>query len=336
MQRSQAPIIVVREVAKDFPGGVRFPRHLWSRAPAVHALENVSFTIGKGELFGLLGANGAGKTTLLKLLATLLLPSRGTIAIDGFDAVRDSMQAKRRIGLCSSDEHSFFFRLSSRANLEFFGHLAGLRGAGLHQRIQELVDLLRATDFINRRFDTLSSGMKQRLAVMRALLADPEIVILDEPTRAVDPVHTQELHEFIRGELVERRGKTIVIATNQLDEAWRLCDRVAIMARGQIVAMGPPRELALEKQRVLRYRLLLDRKNESLLKRTQALAGVLNIEVISHGVEVEVTITIQATAGSINQLLQAVSANGTVLRDFRSLEVTPIEVFAHFSGLLPS
>lgn len=222
--------IAVRGVSKGF-------------ARKKNVLCDVDLEVCRGELFGLLGPNGVGKTTLLKMMATLVLPDRGSVSIDGIDAVARPMLARSRIGFCSSEDRSFYFRLTARQNLRFFGALAGLRGRRLSERVEETLGEVRLLDAMDRRFGEFSSGMRQRLVVARALLSDPPILLFDEPTRAVDPIHADELHRLMRDELVGRRGKTVVLATNLLQEAWALCDRVAVVSNGGIAVVGPPEQL---------------------------------------------------------------------------------------------
>ena len=210
-------------------------------------LHDVNLEVRRGELLGLLGPNGAGKTTLMKMMATLTIPDRGTIEVDGIDVEKDPLLVRSRIGLCGSDDRSFYFRLTARENLTFFGALAGLRGRRLQRGIQKALRDVSLSDAIDRRFGDFSSGMRQRMMVARALLSDPDILFFDEPTRAVDPIHADELRRMLREELVERRGKTIVLATNLLEEAWAICDRVAVVSNGTIAAVAPPSELGGEK-----------------------------------------------------------------------------------------
>jgi ABC-2 type transport system ATP-binding protein len=222
--------IAVRGVGKGFP-----------RKKDV--LHNVDLDVRRGELFGLLGPNGVGKTTLLKMMATLVLPDRGSIEIDGIDAVAKPMLARSRIGFCSSEDRSFYFRLTAGQNLRFFGALCGLRGRRLNDRVRQTLAQVQLLDAIDRRFGEFSSGMRQRLVVARALLSDPPLLLFDEPTRAVDPIAADELHRLMRDELVGRQGKTLVLATNLLQEAWSLCDRVAVVSNATIAAIGPPEQL---------------------------------------------------------------------------------------------
>ncbi|HEY4440238.1 MAG TPA: ABC transporter ATP-binding protein, partial [Candidatus Elarobacter sp.] len=201
-------MLTVEHVDKSFPvahGLQAMVRSLTGRTVARRqVLFDISLEVGRGELFGLLGPNGAGKSTLLKLLSTLTVADRGRMTIDGIDVAQRPLEAKRRIALCTSDERSFYFRLTARQNLEFFGALMGLSGAHLRQRIAECVELVDLTPYLDQRFGGFSSGMRVRLTVARALLADPAILFFDEPTRAVDPVHAHEIRGLIRRELTAR------------------------------------------------------------------------------------------------------------------------------------
>ena len=323
-------MIVVENLRKSFPirYGIVPTIKYRGKIPRVEVLHGVSLTVQRGELFGLLGPNGAGKTTLLKLLCTLTSPDSGSITIDGIDAAKNPLAVKRRIGLCSSEERSFYFRLTARQNLEFFGALAGLSRDVLPQRIDEVAELVDLKSSLNTKFSGFSSGMRQRLTMARAMLADPPILYLDEPTRAVDPVHAEEMRVLIREELVNRRGKTVVLATNLLDEAWRLCDRIAIMRRGTVAALGHPKELDANYARLLKYQITVDKTDDALIARVAAVPGVTTVSTadIHDGVVLEVEIE-PTDDRSISELLRAVSSNGVVVRSFSYEEPRPMEVF---------
>jgi ABC-2 type transport system ATP-binding protein len=262
------------------------------------------------------------------MLCTLTTPDAGSITIDGIDAVKNPIAVKRRIGLCSSEERSFYFRLTARQNLEFFGALAGLTGAHLHERIEEVIGLVDLGDSIDKKFSGFSSGMRQRLTMARAMLSDPPILFLDEPTRAVDPMHAEDLRQLIREELVDRRGKTVVLATNLLDEAWRLCDRLAIMRRGMIAALGPPRELDANYARLLRYQITVDRSDEAPLARVNAVPGVTTVSTSDTHEGVVLDVELEPTGDrTVTDMLRAVSADGITVRAVRFEEPRPMEVF---------
>jgi ABC-2 type transport system ATP-binding protein len=243
MLQTNASAISVRNVEKGFV--VRHgARHALSGDRRKTVLHDINLEVRRGELIGLLGPNGVGKTTLLKMMATLTLPDAGSIEIEGIDIKKNPILARSRIGFCGSDDRSFYFRLTARENLRFFGALAGLQGRRLQRRIEETLDQVSLREAIDRRFGEFSSGMRQRMTVARALLSDPDVVFFDEPTRAVDPLHADEIRRMIRKDLVESRGKTVVLATNVLEEAWSICDRVAVVSNGTINAVAPPGELA--------------------------------------------------------------------------------------------
>jgi ABC-2 type transport system ATP-binding protein len=287
----------------------------------------IDLAVARGELFGLLGPNGAGKTTLLKALATLLLPDRGRIVIDGVDVSADPLAAKRKIGFCISEERSFYYRLTARANLEFFAALCGLRGRAKKTRVEEVAHEVDLADALDDRFSSFSSGMRQRLTVARALLANPPIVLLDEPTRAVDPVHAEAIRRFIRDELVERLGKTVILATNFLDEAWRLCDRIAVVDNGRLVALGPPNSLGDGLHRLERYAIVLDRVDGALLARISAIPGITLVQVSEGEEGVALHVEIEDGAEALTPLCGAVSSDGIIVRGFTRVEPSPVDVF---------
>ncbi len=322
------PIVACMNVAKSFPASYDFVSWLRTlgRRPRRAALVDVSLVVPARQLFGLLGPNGAGKTTLLKLIATLSLPDSGRIVVDGIDAARAPDAVKRRIGLCTSEDRSFYFRLTAQENLQFFGTLAGLGGRVLERRIQEVVEVVDLGSSLNKRFDAYSSGMRQRLALARALIADPEILLLDEPTRGVDPIHADAMRRLLREELVGRRGKTVILTTNILEEAWSVCDTVAILNAGAIVAQGSPAELNATIGGRMRYAISLDRVDDGLLARLRGIEGVLHVHAAPSR---EQTLTIELVAGgrALTNLLHALSSNGTTIRGLRPLDDGLLELF---------
>jgi len=199
----------------------------------VRALYGVSLQIRQGEIFGLLGPNGAGKTTLLKLLATILLPTQGTARVNGADIVRQGSRVRRAIGLASGEERGFYWRLSGRENLEFFGGLLGLAPRKARQRVQAVLELVDLGPFAHELVGRYSTGMRHRLDLARALLADPSVLLLDEPSRSLDPAGAEEVRLLLR-HLARERGTTVLLVTHDLAEASATCDRVAIIRRGTV------------------------------------------------------------------------------------------------------
>ncbi len=209
----------------------------------VVAVDRVSLGIRQGELFGLIGPNGAGKTTLTKMLCTLLLPTEGIALINGHDVVRDENQAKASIGFVSSEERSFYWRLTGRQNLMFFAALSNLDNQIVQQRVSEVLKRVGLEDAADNMVYSYSTGMKQKLSIARGLLIDPQILFLDEPTRSIDPLAARELKRFIKDELVERDGKTVFLTSHRLEEVEEMCDRFAIINKGRITFCGTLHEL---------------------------------------------------------------------------------------------
>jgi ABC-2 type transport system ATP-binding protein len=210
----------------------------------VTALDGLDLEVGRGRVFCLLGPNGAGKTTLVKILATLVLPDGGLAVVDGHDVAREAGPAKRAVGYAVSDERSFYWRLTGRQNLEFFGALYGLRGPAGGRRIDELLRLAGLDGAADLRFNGYSTGMRQMLAFARALLADAAILLVDEPTRSLDPQAADRIRLFLREELAGRQGKTILWATHDLGEAADCADDIAVISRGRVRLRGPAASLA--------------------------------------------------------------------------------------------
>lgn len=205
-------------------------------------LDNVDLSIRTGELFGLLGPNGAGKTTLLKILATLVTPSSGEAWVNGYSLKQESA-VKASLGLVTTDERSFYWRLTGRQNLTFFAQLHSIPQQELPARVEELLALTQLQDKADQPFRTYSTGMRQRLAIARALMHRPKILFLDEPTRGLDPPAIRALHQLIRHDLTEKQGLTILLTTHWLQEAEELCDRLAILHQGHVRACGTLAEL---------------------------------------------------------------------------------------------
>ncbi len=217
------------------------------RRPGAHeyvqVLRGVSLDVRRGEFFGLLGPNGAGKTTLFKILSTLVLPDAGSASIAGTDVTSAPAMVRRVLTPVIADERSLYWRLTAVENLELFAALYGL-GADARLRIPELLELVGLSATGNRLVGTFSSGMKQRLLIARALLSRPLVLLLDEPTRSLDPVGARDFRQFLRENVVGGEGCTVILATHDADEAFELCDRLAVLDRGRVVASGTASELA--------------------------------------------------------------------------------------------
>jgi ABC-2 type transport system ATP-binding protein len=213
---------------------------------SVRALSDVSCDVRAGEFFGLLGENGAGKTTLFKILATLVIPDAGTATVTGFDILQSPNRVREVLAPVIADERSLHWRLSARENMRLFAALHGLRGAEASRRIDELLTLVNLVEAADRLVNGFSSGMKQRLLVARTLLAKPSVLLLDEPTRSLDPISARSFRRFLREDVALAQGCTVLLATHNAEEAFELCDRVGVLHRGRLVAVGQTSELARE------------------------------------------------------------------------------------------
>ena len=208
------------------------------------ALDHVELEIGRGEFFGLLGPNGAGKTTLFKVLATLIEPEAGTAFVEGHDVRLEPNEVRRVLTPVIADERSLNWRLTARENLDLYAVLLDVPRAERRERIDRVLADVGLVDVGEKMVGAFSSGMRQRLLIARALLARPRVLLLDEPTRSLDPVSARAFRRFLREEIVGRHGCTVVLATHNAEEAFELCDRVAVLDRGRVLACGPARALA--------------------------------------------------------------------------------------------
>jgi len=200
-----------------------------------YAVRNVSFRAETGAILGLLGPNGAGKTTLLRMLSTALKPSNGTAKFDGVDVVESPLEVRKRIGFLS-DNTGLYGRLTAREMIEYYGKLHGLEQAKINERMDELFSLLEMTSFADKRNDSLSSGMKQKVSIARTLIHDPEVIMFDEPTTGLDVAAAEAILKFI--ESCKDKGKTVLFCTHHMHEVDRLCDFVAVLHKGRLCFEG--------------------------------------------------------------------------------------------------
>lgn len=206
----------------------------------VTAVDGLNLSIERGELFGLLGPNGAGKTTTINILCGLLEPTSGAISVGGYDVQKETEKVKELIGVCPQDTATYPY-LTGRENVELFGNLYAMPKEKLKKNTDELLEKLSLTQDTNRRLGKYSGGMKRRINLIMALVHDPEIAFLDEPTVAMDPQSRHAVWDFIRE--LKKRGKTIILTTHYMEEAEELCDRVGIIDHGKLIALGSPKQL---------------------------------------------------------------------------------------------
>lgn len=316
-------------LSKSYPPASGWRR--FARVPTsanTDAVSHINLAVQEGELFGLLGPNGAGKTTLVKILCTLILPTNGTARIGGHDLAH-SDRVRAQVGLSTGDERSFYWRLTGRQNLEFFGALSDLPRSQLRQRTDQVLHQLGLASVADRPFQTYSSGMRQRLGIGRALLHRPRILFLDEPTRSLDPNSTLHLHELIQEELLTREGMTIFLTTHRLDEAEKLCDRVGIMHKGQLQALGSLDDLRHSLHARHRYQLTVQNVTDASAQQLCEDRSLLILEPDHNG---DLVFTLDsATAEDLPAVIADVVAAGGRIQAVQREEVSLEELFASFT-----
>lgn len=322
--------IEIKNLTKRFPrtSGFRdllpFRERQW-----VSAVEGISLDIEEGGFFGLLGPNGAGKTTLIKLLCCLILPNSGTAQVLGHDILGEEQAVKRLVGLVSAEERSFFWRLTGRQNLQFYSSLYRLPRQEVGEHSDEVLNLVGLADEGDIRFQNYSTGMRQKLAIARGLLSHPRILFVDEPTRSLDPVSAQAVRRLLK-EKVATEGKTVVLATHNMSEAEQLCDRLAIMDHGRVIALGSVQELRSIFQRHEECELQVRHLSEAILPRLCLIDGLLDCCVTAKqdGVSIlELKISNRSTV--LPQVLQLIINSGAEVCDCQLKELPLEEIFVH-------
>ena len=311
---SNKSIIVVKNLTKTFGDFV--------------AVDNITFDMKKGEIFGLLGPNGAGKSTTIRMLSTLTRPTKGTATIGGFDVVKQDNEVRKLIGIVS-EKMIMYNRLTAKENLWFFGTLFGMPKDDLNKRIDELLELVQLTKWKKAQVGTFSTGMKQRMNIIRALLNMPHVLFLDEPTLGLDPQSTVEIREFVR-KLNRDYDTTILITTHMMGEADMLCDRIGIIDHGKIVALDTPTNLKNNIAGANTTILTLEIANltPDLLETVRALECVetvaqensRHIKVHAHG------------EGAFDSIIDTVRGKKGNIVSMQNIQPTLEDVFLHITG----
>jgi len=290
------------------------------------ATDCVNLKIKNGELFGLLGPNGAGKSTMIRMLCTLTRPTKGTATIGGHDIVKDDSKVRGLVGLVS-EKMIIYDRLTAKENLKFFGKLYNIPNDVLESRIKELIELVHMEKWQNKQAGTFSTGMKQRINVIRALLNMPKVLFLDEPTLGLDPQSSNEIREFIR-KINQERKITIILTTHMMVEADMLCDRIGIMDYGKIVALDTPFNLKRMVSRGNVFELNISNLNNKLLSLIKSLGSVKSVVR-----ENETCVKVRAEGGgAFDDIVDAIRANNGEIVSINSLEPTLEDVFLHLTG----
>ena len=293
------------------------------------ALHDVTLRVARGECVGLLGPNGAGKSTLFRVLTTLVLPDSGRAAVGGADVVDEADAVRRIAASANPDERSLYWRLSARENLRLYASLRGLAGAERDARVGEALEAVGLDGAGEQLVGRLSTGLRQRLLIARALVGRPAVLLLDEPTRGLDPVAADRVRAFLRDEVVGRRGCTVLLATHTAEEAFDLCDRVVVLHHGRVLAEGAARALAARHAED-RYDLWLRREGWAALG-----AGGLPAPARALGaVDAEepgwtrVRIRLPGGADAVAALVERLGARGVALARVEAVRPTLAELLA--------
>ena len=302
--------------------------NLTKRFNGLTAVDHISFKVKEGEIFGLLGPNGAGKTTTIRMLATLTRPTEGTATIGDYDIVKDDNKVRELIGLVS-EKIIMYDRLTARENLWFFGKLYNIPKAVINERIDELLGLVQLSKWKNTQVGTFSSGMRQRMNVIRALLNMPKVLLLDEPTLGLDPQSSVEVREFLKK--VNRENKTtIILTTHMMVEADILCNRIGIIDHGKIVALdtSPNLKKLVSGTDTTILKMEIPNLNPKLISSIKSLKCVTSISQDN-----STNIKIHAKGDeAFDTIIDAIRAEKGKIHSVKNLEPTLEDVFLHITG----
>ena len=328
------PAVETRDLVKIFERGRRTIWQRMRREPdkrdRFRAVDGIDLVVEPGEIFGLLGPNGAGKTTTMKMLATLLIPTSGTIYVLGIDPLARPREVRARLGAMLSGERSLYWKLTGRENLEYFAALYHVPPSETKARIANVLAAVKLADRAEDYVERYSTGMRQRLALARALLPDPPLVILDEPTVGLDPQSSRDLRDRVRD--LRAQGRTVLLTTHYMEEADQLCDRIAIIDHGRIVALDTPAALkrTIRAEEVVHLELGIDGDDAAVLERLGRAATVARSERRNG------TLTVTAHCASARDFVPAAfDAARSVGATIRHVEVVPVtleDVFLSLTG----
>jgi ABC-2 type transport system ATP-binding protein len=299
-------------------------QNLTKKFGSLTAVDNISFSVDKGEIFGLLGPNGAGKSTTISMLCTILRPTSGTATVNGFDVVKQSSQVRKSIGIVFQDP-SIDDKLTGRENLQMHGDLYGVPKAQMKERIDNVLKLVELEDRADSFMNTYSSGMRRRLEIARSLIHYPKVLFLDEPTIGLDPQSRDHIWSYIR-ELIKKEDITIILTTHYMEEADKLCGRIAIVDHGKIVALDTPKKL---KEELGGETITVKtRKNELFLEKIKE-AGIARAAAI---VDDEVKMTVDGAHSLLPGVINIAAQNGIFIETISVQEPQLDDVFMHYTG----
>ena len=295
------------------------------------ALHDVDVQIESGELFGLLGPNGAGKTTLIKILTTLLAPSKGRAWVAGFDVAKEPEKVRPRINMVSGGEASGYGLLTVRENLWMFSQFYGLDSGEANRRIKQLLDIVGMGDRLNTKSSDLSTGLRQKMNIVRGFLTDPQVLFLDEPTLGLDVGAARDVRKFVRQWVDEDSSRTILLTTHYMVEADELCDRVAIINQGRVLACDSPAKLKHRLQSDAIFQLKVSPLNGFGVKTLESLPGVKKViyQEIDGGARLEFILAEEPVLGAV---VGSLTAGNIRILNLQKNEPTLEDVFVDLVG----
>jgi len=316
--------IEVRGLVKDYPvhRGLRATLRKPFDGPKARVLDGLDLAVAPAEVFGVLGSNGAGKTTLLKVLATLVRPTAGEVFVGGWNVVSHENEARRAVSYAFGEDRSFYWRLTGRHNLEFFAAINDLHGREATQRIDELAERLAVTSYLDQPYSFYSAGIRQRFSLARALLRRPKLLLLDEPTRSVDPAHARELWSLIRDVLVGQEGMTVLLVTHQAEEAAAVCDRIAVLDGGRLQSALRPSELRQAADGLSGLTITLDGFRIGELPRLRSVPGVREVTLSQVDGEQQIEVWCENGDLALSELIAVTTASGATVRALN--QATPV------------
>jgi len=298
---------------------------------SVKALDSVDLRIERGELFGLLGPNGAGKTTLLKILSTLLLPTSGKAYVAGFDVEKDFQEVRKRINMVSGGEISGYGLLTVRENLWMFTQFYGMKSAVAFKQIDSMLELFGMVDKKNEKVRTLSTGMRQKMNVIRGFVTDPDILFLDEPTLGLDVNASRVIRDYIVEWVEKKPDKTVLLTTHYMAEADQLCDRVAIIDDGKILACDAPDTL----KRLVKTSTML-KIDVTLLNNKSVLDKIPGVEKFTYTDDPASNLTslkfLLQDESAVSDIVSEIVHSGAKILALRKTEPTLEDVFIKMVG----
>ena len=296
------------------------------------AVNGVDLQIQRGEIFGLLGPNGAGKSTTIRMLCTLLEPTGGTARVSGFDIVKQANDVRRSLGTLLAGERSIYWKLSGRENLEYFAALNHIPQPIAKNRVEELIERMELKDRANELVEKYSTGMRQRVAIAKALLARPPILLLDEPTLGLDPQAARRLRELIAE--LKQEGHTILLTTHYMEEADLLSDRIGIIDSGKVIALDTPNGLKQRIEQKEMIRLEVTGWHQEIAEKLKSISGIENLISRQAGEADLWEVNMQAhnSRAAIPRIVEHISGNGTRLVNMNIVKPSLEDVFIHLTG----